>query len=175
MGSKRVFARILLFPLVLLAVVVTLTSAHLVVEAASLTAPTSLAASAVSSSQITLTWVDTTKSETGFQVERSLSATSGFALIGTTGKNVTSYGDSTVGSGTSTARSSVRTSCPAARSAAAGAASPSGWCPSSYVDTSSTRAPSARAAGTEERPGSVPNVSAEAVTGIEVTRTPSSR
>jgi len=101
MDSKRVFARILLFPLVLLAVVVTLASAHLVVEAASLTAPTSLAASAVSGSQLNLAWVDTTKSETGFQVERSLSATSGFALIGTTGKNVKSYWDSPVVSGTS--------------------------------------------------------------------------
>ena len=100
MSLKRVFARILLFPLVLLAVVVTLTLAHLVVEAASLTAPTSLAASAVSNSRLKLTWVDTTKSETAFEVERSLSATSGFALIGRTGKNVNNYWDSTVGSGT---------------------------------------------------------------------------
>ncbi|HEY3122427.1 MAG TPA: fibronectin type III domain-containing protein, partial [Thermoanaerobaculia bacterium] len=53
-------------------------------------APSSLSASAVSSSQINLVWVDTSTNETGFKIERSTS-TVPWAQIGTTGVNVTSY------------------------------------------------------------------------------------
>jgi len=83
----------------LLAVVVILAFTRWDADAAALTAPTSLSASAVSSSQIKLTWVDTTKTETRFEVWRSLPP-SGFELIGTTGKNVTAYSDTTVASDT---------------------------------------------------------------------------
>ncbi|MCJ7795719.1 MAG: fibronectin type III domain-containing protein, partial [Thermoleophilia bacterium] len=54
-------------------------------------APSGLTAAAVSSSQIDLTWVDNSTNETGFEVERSLSATTGFALVASVGANVTSY------------------------------------------------------------------------------------
>jgi len=54
------------------------------------TAPTNLAASAVSSSQINLTWTDTANNETGFRIERSPDGTT-FAEIATVGANVTSY------------------------------------------------------------------------------------
>ena len=43
--------------------------------------PTSLTATAVSSSQINLAWVDTNTNESNYFVERSLSSTSGFTQI----------------------------------------------------------------------------------------------
>ena len=55
-------------------------------------APTTLKATAVSTSQINLTWVDNATNETGFRIERSpdgLAAT--FAQIATVGVNVTTY------------------------------------------------------------------------------------
>ncbi len=62
---------------------------------AGLAAPTNLAAAAASSTSIKLTWVDNNGSpdETGFSVERSLSATSGFAAVATTAADATSYVD----------------------------------------------------------------------------------
>jgi fibronectin type 3 domain-containing protein len=54
-------------------------------------APASLGASAVSSSQIDLSWVDNSNNESGFKISRSLWARIGFAQIATVGANVTSY------------------------------------------------------------------------------------
>lgn len=53
--------------------------------------PCCLVATATSGTQINLTWRDMHNSETGFQIERSLTSGSGFAYIGTTAANVTSY------------------------------------------------------------------------------------
>ena len=53
-------------------------------------APTGLTATAVSGSQINLTWADTSSNESGFKIERS-TATAGWAQIGTTGANVASF------------------------------------------------------------------------------------
>jgi fibronectin type 3 domain-containing protein len=53
-------------------------------------APTSLTATAVSLSQINLTWADTSSNESGFKIERS-SATAGWAQIATTGANIASF------------------------------------------------------------------------------------
>jgi len=55
--------------------------------------PAGLTATAVSSSQIDLAWVDNADNEDGFDVERSLSAGSGFAVVASVGANVTSYQD----------------------------------------------------------------------------------
>jgi hypothetical protein len=59
--------------------------------AAPVSAPTSLTASAVSSSQINLTWVDNNSNETGYLVESSLSSSSGFAQIVNLPQNTQSY------------------------------------------------------------------------------------
>ena len=56
------------------------------------TGPTGLTATAVSSSQINLTWVDSDTTEQGFKIERCTGAgCSNFAQIATVGANVTSY------------------------------------------------------------------------------------
>ena len=60
-------------------------------------APTGLAATAVSSSQINLTW-SASAGATGYEIERSLSATSGFAEVGTA--TTTSYSDTGLTAGT---------------------------------------------------------------------------
>jgi len=52
-------------------------------------APSNLTATAVSKSQINLTWSDNASNETGFQIERLNGAT--WSLIATVGPNVTSY------------------------------------------------------------------------------------
>jgi chitodextrinase len=62
--------------------------------------PPSLTANAVSSSQIDLSWTDPNNGEAGYQIERSLSPTSGFNVIAAVGKNVTSYRDNGLSSGT---------------------------------------------------------------------------
>ena len=54
------------------------------------TAPTNLTASAVSSSQINLSWRDNASDEAGFRIERSPDGTA-FAEIATVGANVTTY------------------------------------------------------------------------------------
>jgi hypothetical protein len=54
-------------------------------------APTALATTANSSSQITLTWTDNSNNETGFQVERSLTSGSGFAPVTTTAANAVTF------------------------------------------------------------------------------------
>ncbi len=53
-------------------------------------APSALAATAVSSSQIDLTWTDNATNEDGFKIERSTDGTT-FSQIATTGSNTTSY------------------------------------------------------------------------------------
>ena len=61
-------------------------------------APTTLVATAVSASQVNLTWTDNATSETGFRIERALvtgGTTGAFAAIGTVAANVTTYSDIT--------------------------------------------------------------------------------
>lgn len=62
---------------------------------ASVTAPTVLAASASSSSQIDLSWTDNATNETGYKVERKIGVGGAFAQIGTAAANATSYNDTT--------------------------------------------------------------------------------
>jgi titin len=56
-------------------------------------APSGLAASAISSSQINLSWTDNATSETGFKLERKTGAGGTYAQIATFGANVTTYQD----------------------------------------------------------------------------------
>ena len=62
-------------------------------------APTNLGATAISSSQIALTWTDNANNETGFQVQRSNNGVI-FAFIATLGPNVTTYTDNGRAAGT---------------------------------------------------------------------------
>src|SRR5207342_558257 len=55
-----------------------------------LNSPTSLTATAVSSSQISLTWTDTSLAETGFKIERSPVDNFHYTQIAPVGANVTS-------------------------------------------------------------------------------------
>jgi C1A family cysteine protease len=65
-------------------------------------APTGLAATAISHSQINLTWTDNSTDETGFKIERCTGAgCSNFAQIATVGANVTSYADTELAASTS--------------------------------------------------------------------------
>jgi Fibronectin type III domain/Beta-propeller repeat len=68
------------------------------VEAA-LSAP-SLTATPASTSQVNLSWTDPNPNEQGFQLERSLSSTSGFVVIANLGKNATSYSNTGLAAGT---------------------------------------------------------------------------
>ena len=63
-------------------------------------APVGLTATAISASQINLSWTDTAADELGFEIERSLSETTGFGLIGTVAADTTSYSDTGLSSGT---------------------------------------------------------------------------
>jgi hypothetical protein len=66
------------------------------------TAPGSLEGTAVSSSQINLTWTDLSDNETGFKIERCTGAgCSNFAQIATTGSNVASYSNTGLSPSTS--------------------------------------------------------------------------
>jgi hypothetical protein len=67
-----------------------------VVDGPTPTVPNNLVATSLSYNQIGLTWADTTTIETGYEVWRSTSSTSGFAIVNTTGANVTSFTDGTV-------------------------------------------------------------------------------
>jgi fibronectin type 3 domain-containing protein len=63
-------------------------------QAATLGAPTSLTASATSTTSIRINWVDNLSSspnEDGFSIERSVSATTGFVVVATTLPNATTY------------------------------------------------------------------------------------
>lgn len=53
--------------------------------------PSSLTATAISAQEITLSWIDNSTNESGFQIERSSLPGSGFALVTATAANVTSY------------------------------------------------------------------------------------
>ncbi len=65
-------------------------------------APGSLSASAVSSSQINLSWADNSGNETGFKIERCTGAgCKAFAQIASVGANVTSYSSTGLAAGTS--------------------------------------------------------------------------
>ena len=65
-------------------------------------APTNLTATAVSKSQINLTWTDNATNEDGFRIERCKGSTcTNFALIATVGANVTSYSNTGLSSNTS--------------------------------------------------------------------------
>src|SRR5262249_14415895 len=65
-----------------------------------LSAPTSLTATAVSSSQINLTWTDNSASESGFRIEQSPVDDLHFTEIATVGPNVTAYNASGLTEGT---------------------------------------------------------------------------
>ena len=58
-----------------------------------LATPSSATATAVSSSQINLTWVDNSASETGYKIERKKTSTGTFAQIAVVGAGVQSYSD----------------------------------------------------------------------------------
>src|SRR5262245_41334255 len=62
-------------------------------SAAQLDAPSSLAATSTASSQINLTWVDSSASENRFAIERSNDPITGFAHVGTVSRNIASYLD----------------------------------------------------------------------------------
>jgi predicted phage tail protein len=65
-------------------------------------APSNLTATAVSSSQINLTWADNANNETGFKIERCAGAgCSDFAQIATVGANVSSYPNTGLAASTS--------------------------------------------------------------------------
>ncbi len=65
-----------------------------------LVAPTNLVATAFSTNQINLTWTDASSNETGYQIERSLTAGSGYVLVATTAPQATSYSDTGIQDGT---------------------------------------------------------------------------
>src|SRR5512135_2631018 len=67
---------------------------------AAVSAPTSLTASAVSSSQINLSWTDNAKNEKGFKIERAASATGPWSQIATAGAGVTTYSNTGLSSST---------------------------------------------------------------------------
>jgi len=56
--------------------------------------PSNLSAQAVSPTQITLSWQDNTDGESGFKLERKLSAEGAYGQIATVGQNMTGYSDS---------------------------------------------------------------------------------
>ena len=65
-----------------------------------LSMPTSLSATAVSSSQINLTWVDNSSSESGYTIEHSPVDNLHYTEVGTVWANVTSYSDTGLSEGT---------------------------------------------------------------------------
>jgi fibronectin type 3 domain-containing protein len=68
--------------------------------AAPVSPPTSLTASALSSSQIRLTWTDSNSNEEGYFIERSLSSTSSFTQIASVAANATTYTSTGLAAGT---------------------------------------------------------------------------
>jgi len=59
-------------------------------------APADLAVGGATTSTLTLNWTDRSDNETGFRIERSASAASGFALIGTSAADAQQYVDTTL-------------------------------------------------------------------------------
>ena len=64
------------------------------------TAPTGLTAATVSSSQVNLTWTDTSNNETNFRIRRRLGSSTTWALIATIGPNLNTYQDTGLTAGT---------------------------------------------------------------------------
>jgi hypothetical protein len=64
------------------------------------TAPSGLAATAVSSSQINLSWTDNSNNETGFRIERKTGSGGTYSQIATVGAGVTSYNNTGLSAGT---------------------------------------------------------------------------
>ncbi len=56
-------------------------------------APTGLSATAISSSQINLSWTDNSNNETGFKIERKIGANGTYTQIATIGANINTYSD----------------------------------------------------------------------------------
>ena len=71
-------------------------TATILVVTAPPAAPPDLAAGSVTYNSLQLTWTDNATTEEGFNVERSADSLSGYAQIGTTGLNVTSYNDNSL-------------------------------------------------------------------------------
>jgi hypothetical protein len=64
-------------------------------------APTNLAATVISKSQINLSWTDNATNETGFYIERCKGSTcTNFTRIATVGANVTTYANTGLAKGT---------------------------------------------------------------------------
>ncbi|MBI5729858.1 MAG: fibronectin type III domain-containing protein [Ignavibacteriales bacterium] len=63
------------------------------------TSPTSLAATAVSSSQINLTWQDNSTDETGFKIDRKQNPSDAWTNITTTNANITSFSNTSLTDG----------------------------------------------------------------------------
>lgn len=69
------------------------------VSGAGISAPSGLTATAASSGQINLSWMDNS-TETGFRIERSSSSGGPYTQIATVGANVTTYANTGLSSGT---------------------------------------------------------------------------
>lgn len=63
-------------------------------------APSNLSANAVSFKQINLSWTDNSTNENGFEIWRSTSPASNFAVVGSAGANAVTFSDSTLNPGT---------------------------------------------------------------------------
>ena len=63
-------------------------------------APSGLTATAISTTQINLSWTDNASNETGFKIERKTGAGGTYAQIGTVGANLTTYNDTGLTDGT---------------------------------------------------------------------------
>jgi RHS repeat-associated protein len=63
-------------------------------------APTGLSATAVSGTQVNLSWTDTSDNETQFQIQRKIGEEGTFANLDTVGANVTAYSDTGLVNGT---------------------------------------------------------------------------
>ncbi len=74
-------------------------NAYAAVSGASLNAPSSLTASAASTSQINLSWTDNSSDEIGFRIDRK-SGSGLYTEIATVGAGVTSYSDTALAGGT---------------------------------------------------------------------------
>jgi len=69
-------------------------------QSSSILAPSGLGASAVSTTQINLSWTDNSSDETNFRIERSANGTSGWTEIGTAAANATTYSNTGLTAGT---------------------------------------------------------------------------
>jgi hypothetical protein len=62
-------------------------------------APSALAGTRLSSSQVRLTWTDNSGNELGFRVQRALGTQGTFALLSQVGANITAFTDTAVKAG----------------------------------------------------------------------------